>query len=229
MEIERAGILSLEHDKACVEESISILSSIINNNKLTENQFVNATLSLATANQHIGEHNNALEIIDTLRDRYDGKSDLSVYILIRIAISYNALGYFENACEIWDDILGIWDNQKITNINDRKIRGIHLIESGKAYSSNNNRSKAKYCWEKSLTYLKDIESEKEHYYRAKSNLSFLLLKSKDEKEQQLAVSQLEGLTQRKLLIGDIQGVSTNYSNLGTYFRKIGRYERAIAY
>lgn len=228
-EIERAGILSLEHDKACLEESISILSPIINNSKLTEQQFVNATLSLAIAKQHIGEHNNALKIIDSLRDRYDGQSDLSVFILIRIAISYNSLGYFKEACEIWNDILGVWASKKATNIDDKKMRGVYLIESGKAYSSNNDKSKAKHCWEKSITYLKDIEDEKEHYYRAKSNLSFLLLNSRDEKEQQVAIAQLEDLTQRKLLIGDIQGVSTNYSNLGTYFRKIGRYERAIAY
>lgn len=229
LEIEKAGRLSLEHDKACIEESICILSSILKNNKLTENQFVNATLSLATAKQHIGEHNNALKIIETLRDKYDGQSDLSVYILIRIAISYNSLGYFDKACEIWDDVLDLWDNKKIKNVTDRKIRGIHLIEIGKAYSSNNNKSKAKYCWEKALSYLEDIESEKEHFFRAKSNLSFLLLHSNDVNEQQLAVSQLESLTQKKLLIGDIQGVSTNYCNLGTYFRKIGRYERAIAY
>jgi len=229
LEIERAGILSLEHDKTSIEKSISILTSIIDNYKLTENQFVNATLSLATAKQHIGEHNNALKTIDKLRDRYDGKSDLSIYILIKIAISYNSLGFTEKACEIWDEVLDLWDSKKVTNINERKIRGIHLIESGKAYSSNNNNSKAKYCWEKSLSYLKDIKSEKEHYYRAKSNLSFLMLKSIDEEEQQLGVSQLEDLVQRKLSIGDIQGVSTNYANLGTYFRKKGRYERAIAY
>jgi tetratricopeptide (TPR) repeat protein len=229
LEIEKAGRLSLEHDKECIEKSIIILSSILNDKKLTEDQFVNATLSLVTAKQHFGEHNNALKIIDTLRDRYDGKSDLSVYILIRIAISYISLGYTEKACEIYDEILSLWDDQKIKNDNDRKIRGIHLIEIGKAYSVNNNNIKAKNCWEKSLSYLKGIEREKEHFYRAKSNLAYLLLKSTDEKDQQLGVLQLEDLTQKKLLIGDIQGVSTNYCNLGTYFRRIGRYERAIAY
>ncbi|MGE5410028.1 MAG: tetratricopeptide repeat protein [Clostridiales bacterium] len=228
-ELKKAIDLSLIHDKDSVEKSIDILLSILKKENLTENQILNAKLTLITAKQFIGEHKKALEIIDSLENTYNGKSDLSIYIKLKRSVSYNSLGLSKAACEICDDIMKNWKSNKIKTVVEKKIRGIGLIELGKAYASDNQKIKAKECWEQSLFYLKDIKSEVEHYVRAKANLASLLLNDENEERQKDGVAQLEKITQQKLLIGDLKGVANNYCNLGVYFQRIGRFERAIAY
>lgn len=229
LKITEAGMLSLEHDSESITKAIHILSLLLDNPNLTADQLLNAKLSFLTAKQHSGDHHGALEILEELKDHYDGESDLSIHMLIRMGISYNSLGYTDEACEIYDEILAKWNRNKPKDREEKKTRGIHLLEIGKGYSSSNQKDKARKCWETSLLYLKGINGEIEHYIRAKSNLAFLSLHDEDEKLQQYGVSQLEELTKHKLAIGDIQGAANNYCNLGTYFRKKSKFERAIAY
>lgn len=71
--------------------------------------------------------------------------------------------------------------------------------------------------------------EIEHLQRAKANLSSSLLDEENEELQNQGINELERAIQLKLNIGDIDGVATNYCQLGNYFRKKKRYGRAIAY
>lgn len=227
--IREAGKLALEHNSKSIILAINMLSELLTNRNLSEDQVVNAKLTLLTAKQHAGDHHGALVIIDDLKDKYDGKSDFSTYVLIRAGVSYTSLGYIDEACELYDQILTNWGKNKPNGREQKKARGIHLLEIGKGYALNGQKNKARRCWETSVLYLKDIKGEIEHYIRGKSNLAFLSLHDENERKQIEGVDQLEWLTQHKLAIGDIQGAANNYCNLGTYFKEKLKFERAIAY
>lgn len=228
-EITDAALLSLQHDKSSKEAGVRALTEILARPNLTENQIMNGRMLLANAFQQLGQSRNALDIYTDLYNTYNNKDKFTTEVLLRASISYTSLGYSDESSKINDEILEKWEKAPPKTRMNRKVRGIHLIEMGKSYSCNEEKAKAKECWESALAYLEEFEEEQEHYYRVKSNLAYLLLTKGDGDEQKAAVDELEQLTQTKLLIGDLQGVANNYCNLGLYFRGIGRYERSIAY
>ena len=228
--IKEAGLLSLEHNREKKELALKNLSDISNSYNLSKNQKLNLNLNLATTYQHMGEHFKAIEILESLEEYYDGKEKLSLHMLHMLAVSYSALSHYDQACEMFDIIHENWDSDSKLSREDRKTRGVLLIEAGKSYSYNEQTNKAKECWEKSVSLLEDFSGmELEHLNRAKANLLLISLKSENLQEQEEAVEKLEDSIVQKLKIGDIQGASTNYCNLGTYFKEKKRYARALAY
>jgi len=61
-----------------------------------------------------------------------------------------------------------------------------------------------------------------------SNLGYLLLEQSDGKEQEKGIRIINESSEIKLRIGDLDGLSSNYCNLGLYYWKSKNYERAIA-
>lgn len=228
--IQEASLLSLEHDSEKKETSLKKLNKLGGSHKLPKDQEINLKLSLVTSHQQLGEHVKAIEILESLESEYDGKSDLSLWILHMLAVSYGCLGMSDESCEMFDALIKNSLDISQLNKDQRRVRGVQLIEAGKSYSSNNQITKAKKCLGESISLLEEFsDSEIEHLNRAKANLLIISLKSDDVREQKKAVDGLEESIVQKLKVGDLQGVATNYSNLGMYFKEEKRYARAIAY
>ncbi|WP_179953129.1 tetratricopeptide repeat protein [Desulfobotulus mexicanus] len=228
--IHDAGMMALEHDKKSIDKSILILKKVLLDSNLSEDSLKNAKLNLSVAYRHLGEHKKAIDTLEELEEFYDGESDFSQYILNSLAISYEALGFYDESCRIYESLLESWENVNCKSSEDRKKRGIYLIEAGKSFHSNKNIEKAIECWTSSIEYLQEFsESEAEHIGRARANIAFAKLGSDKESIQKEGINELEESSRRKLKIGDAQGLANNYCNLGTYFRKKKRYARAISY
>lgn len=226
--INHAGNLAMRDCKKSRESAIEQLKTLLAVEGLSETNIINATLSLAVAYQHQGEHKNAISVLETIE--CSDESDLSEKVMYQLAVSYGALGFTEDACKLFESILDNWNSGAAANSVQRHYRGLMLIEAGKAFSSDGNRLKAIDCWEQSIKLLEEFsEREAEHIGRARANLSLQKLYSEEESKQKEGVEELNFSTNNKLKIGDLKGVANNYCNLGSYFRKQKRYGRAIAY
>ena len=226
-EIHEAGMLSLEHDVQSITDAIRRLQNLKDRPDLTKDQKLNIQLSLAQTHQKRGEHKTALEVLDSIdTETYLGRDrTLTIYIKHLRAVSYNALGLHAESCDLFEEVLNELDRADI----DLKLRAIVCIEAGKSYRAIGNNNRAKECWEDALAFFKDNKEDMEHYTRVKANLGFMLLDDPDESKQEEGIKILEEASYDKGRIGDLEGLANNYCNLGLYYWKKKRYERAIAF
>jgi uncharacterized protein YecA (UPF0149 family) len=226
-EIHEAGMLSLEHNEKSITDAIQRLRDLMGHPNLTKEQKLNIKVSLAQAYQRRGEHKNAIEALDLIDTEMHVNRDRATvaYVKNLRAISYNALGLCGESCRLFDEVLNELD-QKDT---DPKLRAIVYIEAGKAFRAAEDNDRARKCWEEALEFFADNEEDIEHYARVKANLGFMLLDDPDESKQEEGVKILEEVSYHKGRIGDLEGLANNYCNLGLYYWKKKRYERAIAF
>jgi tetratricopeptide (TPR) repeat protein len=226
--ISEAGNKVLSHEKQVIESAIITLKEILKLRTLNKNNRINALLCLCKGNQHLGHHQDALDTLDIL-NKFSPDLDLFTMQLY-MAQSFFALGYVKTACDIHDEILLREFQEHPLRLEERKSKGMYLLEAGKAYLQNEQKELAICCWEESAELLEEFKvSEIEHYQRAKSNLAFQKLHDEDESTQEEGVSESELYIKQKLQIGDLQGAANNFCNLGAYFYRKKRFGRAIAY
>ena len=223
--IQSAGRLALEHNERDVIAAIESLREVLSRTDLSHEQRQNAQFALVTALQHRGEHSLAIETIAAITVDASTDDTLLCWLKGLTAKSLEALGRADQACEIFEEALGLIKKGNI----DSKVRAAIALEAGKAFHSMGKDDRARSCWEESLAASKDDPTQQEHACRAKANLAFLLLNDPDEENQKSGLSLLEDSSNTKRMIGDIDGLANNYCNLGMYYWKTGRYERAIAY
>jgi uncharacterized protein YecA (UPF0149 family) len=225
-EIHEAAILSLNENERDIVNSIEKLKNFLELSNLSISQKLNVQLLLAQAYQSRGEH---IQAIDTLKlitiDTEQRQDQMILHINHCAANSYGALGFYQISCDIFDDVL---KELEVVGM-DPKLRAGILLDAGKAFFRNYNDGKAQECWEKTIQFYEGREDDNESYIRIKSNLGFLLLRNPDERKQEEGVKIIEECSIFKERSGDIQGLTTNFSQLGRYFWKKKRYERAIAY
>ncbi len=226
-EIHDSGALSLEHNVQAITDAIKRLQNLNERPNLTEEQRINIQLSLTQAYQKRGEHKTAIEALNSIdaKMHFDQDRTLAPYIKHLKAVSYNALGLHGKSCNLFDEVLDELDQVDI----DSKLRAIVRIEAGKAFRANGANDRAIKCWEEALELLKDNTEEIEHYIRVKANLGFMLLDDPDESKQEEGVKIVEEASYHKGRIGDLEGLANNYCNLGLYYWRKKRYERAIAF
>ena len=222
--IKHASMASLEPNESKLVYAISTLRDILNE-PLTSKQRFNAQINLATALQHRGEHSAALEILQSTLNLSSKNPESTCWIKSQIASSYQALGNLEEACNLFDEIIYELDSLHI----DYKYKGSVLLEAGKAFRVKGDIHRARECWEEALKCFEGKNDELEHFARTKANLALELLHDSDENKQQEGIKILEESSSIKSSIGDLDGLATNYCNLGLYFWKKKRFERAIAY
>lgn len=80
-----------------------------------------------------------------------------------------------------------------------------------------------------MSFFEGKEKDIEHYARSKANLGILLLHEADETKQEEGVKIVEESSSLKRLIGDLDGLANNHCNLGLYYWRKKRYQRAIVY
>lgn len=227
--ITKARKMGLEHSSTAIQASIDILKPLIDSGKLKKDDGINAKLGLVSAYQRQGRHKNAISVLEGLKEDVDKKSELEIYSLHQLAISYAALKYTGPACEIYKHIFSIWEAEPATTKLERRVRGAILLEAGKAFSENDENKKAIECWERSAELLREFEKEEaENIGRTQANIAFSMLKSDQENEQEEGVKRVQLSTNKKLKIGDLKGVANNYCNLGTYFLHKKRFGRALS-
>lgn len=232
-EIDEAASLSSNHNESDVLNSLEKLKNILASADLSDIQKQNVQLLLAQVYQRRGEH---IQAIDTLKlitiDTEQGQDQLLVEMKYCLANSYSALGFYQLSCHIFDEVL---KESAEVGMNAR-LRAGALLDAGKAFFRNHNDDKAQDCWEQAMAFFEsrkedseDRADDLESYIRTRSNLGFLLLRNPDEMKQEEGVRIIEECSNFKESIGDIQGLATNYSQLGRYYWKQKRYERAIAF
>ncbi len=186
----------------------------------------NIQLQLAQAYQRRGEHSAALETLKLIKiDGQHQNSQIVSGIKFCTAVSYCALGLYQESCDIFDEVLR---ELVLPDINS-SVKGSIFLEAGKAFFSNHNNDRAQECWQEAIKLFEGSDDDLDQYIRAKANLGFTLLRNPTEAEQEKGVRIIEECSILKENIGDIQGLATNYSQLGRYYWRKKRYERAIAY
>jgi len=224
-EIHEVAILALNDNERDITTSIEKLKNFLEHANLNITQKQNVQMLLAQSYQRHGEH---IEAINTLRQieidtghKYD---QLMINIKYVAAMSYTALGSYQISCNLFDEVL---KESEVLGMDLRFRAGI-LLEAGRAFFRNHNDDKAQKYWEEAIELLEGREDATESYIRTKSNLGYLLLRNPDEAKQEEGVKIIEECSTFKKSIGDIQGLATSYSQLGRYYWKKKRYQRAIA-
>lgn len=221
-EIKELADMSLEFNEDKIINAINRLKELSNIKNISFEQKQNVLLILAQAYQNHGEHSNALKILNLIEcDTIEFEAVLNKLA----AISYNQLGNYEKSTELFDNIINSMDSLKW----DDKLKAAVYVEAGKAFNCNKEEKKALIAWEKASDIYSKYDDEINSYSRVKSNIGSTLLKSSDENQQQIGINMIEESSKIKAMYGDIEGLANNYCNLGIYYRKKKRYQRAISY
>ncbi len=220
------SVKSLSFDEALLVESIEKLEGFLNYSHLLAEHKRQIKLNLVGAYQRRGQHNKALQLIAELEEeKINLKSHLYIYVTQLKAKSLSAIEEFELATNVLDTII---DNLLIATDN-KEGAGLFLVEASKIYIYGGEIEKAHKCLEKSVFILKDDEKEIEHYERAKSNQAILMLHSEDEGTIERGVELINESINAKSKTGDLEGLGTNYCNLGLHYWRKEDYKGAIAY
>jgi tetratricopeptide (TPR) repeat protein len=181
---------------------------------------------LIGAYQRRGYHKKALEFIEiTEKTKFNNNSFSNNYLTLLKAKSLSSLEKFEEACQVLDKAFDDFMNKS----NNTKSVGLLLVEVGKIYINGNEIDKARECLEKSVRILETEKEEAEHYERAKSNLAILMLHEDDKETINKGVQLVQESIYAKSAIGDLEGLGTNYCNLGLHYWRVKDYKGAIAY
>ena len=218
--------LSLEPDAILLQKAIEEIERTLAESKLNRDQQITLQFALVHNYQQKGDHPKALTILKNMKISNDDPA-LSFCIGWKVylqAISLCALGQTPEACILFSNSL---KQIKATKINPEVI-GIVLLEMGKALRANNKNEKAREAWRKAVIIFKK-SGNIEHETRARDNLAILMLSSNNKEEQKNGLRLLEESLRIKAKIGDLQGLATNYCDMGLYHLEHGHYERALAY
>lgn len=221
-EIRAAGLESLEHDRNRRDRAEAKLKALRLDPRADPNDRLNIDLALVGCAQRRGDHHEALTRLTRINtkagtDAHAGKLQLR-------ATSNYQLGRYLQAAREFDRLLA----SRADEPNDL-VRASRLLEAGRAFKMADRRSDAIRVTRVAIELLKDLPGEEEHLIRAKSNLAAFMLVSDDPDEIQEAIQSLEALTDDKIAIGDIEGVSNNFSTLSLHLLGDRKFEKALAY
>lgn len=226
-EIHKAGMLSLKHNEKAILDAIDKLKDLLKRPNLSLTQKQNIQLNLAQSYQRRGQHHKAIDILNSIEGEMNTKQDQIWGAMIKSvgAISYRELGFYKESSELFEEILNEFDQLET----DSRTRAFICLEAGKSFRAIGNNIRAKECWMQALEFFENDKDEPEHCARAKANLGFMLLDDPDETKQEEGVRIVEESSDIKRIIGDIEGLANNHCNLGLYYWRKKRFERAIAY
>lgn len=218
--------LSLEHDATLIQKAIGQIEEMLTEGNLTLDQQLTLQFALASTYQRRGEHTHALAILEEIKT--SGNDSATSFCrgwrANLCAISLCALGRRSEACELFFNAL-----HHLESVNaDLKAIGCVLLEMGKALCANNKNDKAREAWERAIAIFEEL-GDAEHGARAKANLAQIMLSTDDKEEQKTGLKLMEDSSRAKAEIGDLQGLATNYCNMGLYYWQQERYEHALAY
>jgi tetratricopeptide (TPR) repeat protein len=220
-----AGMASLNNDEANLLKSIADLEGFLAFPGITRMIRINILLSLAAAYQRRGRHHDALALVVQLKELIPQKERTQDHLIRLEAMSLAALQQFDEAAELIEEVRPKW----LAAPDNKEGAAFNLLEAGKTYLLAKRIPEAKACLEKCVELIKDHPKEIETFNRAKANLANIMLWDDDEKVSARGLKLLEASLERKAGIGDLIGVSTDYSNLARYYLAKNNYRSALAY
>ena len=224
--IEKYTNQSLEHDEKLLLESIKFLEIYSNLKQLSKEKKDTIKINLISSYQKRGLHNDALKLLSEIDiKQYKSNTIYYTYLTLLKAKSLSAIQEFLPASETLDEVI----STMLSYSDNSDGMALFLVEASKIYINADKTETASKCLENAIKILKDDENEVEHYERAKSNQAILFLYNDDEKISSKGAEILKKSIVEKSKIGDLQGLGTNYCNLGLYYWKKEDYKSAIAY
>ena len=128
--VDEAANLSLNDNEQDIVNAIERLKEFLISPNLGVAQQQNIQLQLAQAYQRRGEHSAALETLKLIKlDARHQNSQMVFSIKFCAAISYCALGLYQESCDIFD---GVLRELVLLDINP-SIKGSIFLEAGKAF------------------------------------------------------------------------------------------------
>ncbi len=217
---------SLSQNEELLIESINELETFLTYSHLSNNNKRQVKLNLTGAFQRRGLHNKALNLISEIeKEKIGPDSHLYIYLIQLKAKSLTAIEEFEEATIELDKVI-----ESLLSAKDNKEgAGLFLVEASKIYINGGKIKKAEKCLDKSISILKDDDNEREHFERAKANKAILMLHSESETTINEGLKLLNDNLYTKSEIGDLEGLGTNYCNLGLHFWRKKDFKGAIAY
>jgi tetratricopeptide (TPR) repeat protein len=223
--LDHAGTESLAQDEARLLRAIDNLERYLTIPGLTNDLKTNVLSILTGAYQRRGFHNKALSLIEQLKKRLN-KEDDGWHHLIRLEVtSLTALQEFDKAADLIDNIY----KRLLAATDNKSGAAFNLLEAGKTYLLAKSFLKGKACLEKCVELIKDDENNTETLNKAKANLANIMLFGDDENLVVRGLKLLEESVTKKAAVGDMLGVSIDYSNLARYYHSKKNYKSALAY
>lgn len=221
-EIRAAGLESLDHDRTRRDRAEAKLKALRSDPRAEAGHRLNIDMALVGCAQRRGDHRDALARLARIKtktgtDAHAGKLQLR-------ATSNYQLGRYAQAAREFDQLLG-----HRANAPNDLFKAAHLLEAGRAFKMADRSPDAMRVTRAAIDILKDLPGQEEHLIRAKSNLATFMLASENREEVDEAIQSLEVLTDAKIAIGDIEGVSNNFSTLSLHLLRDHQFEKALAY
>lgn len=177
--------------------------------------------ALVQALQKVGDYRGALELLDTLEP---AKKPLDAAMRkFWHARSLERLGQFDEAVTAFEAV--------IPELREHAPDFYHfyLIEFGRAYAAAGRSKDAIRILRESVAIFETRGDNEEHLQRARSSIGVQLLRSEDPAEVSEGEALLYETSDAKALVGDLEGLTNNYSTLSLHYADQGRWERAIAF
>lgn len=214
------GMAGLEYDPQARRDGLLALQALDGRDSLDEGDRKIVQIGLVEALQRNGDHVTALERLQDL-SRVHPQDPFIPYLAGK---SLERLGDFDQARALYEEVL-----PELRAIFDDVGYAFTLVEYGRACSRLDDSEKAIEVWTEAAGYLEGIPRELEHYARALSNIAGEQLKSLDPEIRSLGERTMESAIDLKAQVGDIEGLSNNYSRLSMYCLEHERFERSIAF
>jgi len=199
--------------------AIEILREVMPNLSVGSTDYLNASRALAKAYQSLGQHRQALQILQNTPEYSFRELDR--------ALSLSSLGDHEVACDAIDKFVASDGFRDLS----ATVRSLFSLDIGKIFHAAGRTDRAVHFYEQARRGLELDQSldGRSHYARATSNLGFILLKNSDASLRDIGLALIEQASDIKAKTGDLEGLGTNFNQLGIHYRAIKRYQRALVY
>jgi tetratricopeptide (TPR) repeat protein len=221
----RAGKLSLELDAVKIEAAVARLRELLAVPGWANSQKLNGLETYATALQHHGEYQEALHQLEAIDPAWISTGDHStrLAIALRKATSLSHLKRTDEALAVAPAA-----EQELPHVSPAMGAGT-LLPLSQTYLLCEATDEAETACNQSIALAEGKPDLYEVHARALANLASIKLGSGVEQTEAEGVTLMERAIELKAQCGDLQGLANSYNNLGLYYGRIKRYERAIAF
>ena len=181
----------------------------------------------AQALQQVGRHSDALIALDEAASIEQGLNSAQdpraeVFWKLHRARSLSALGHHPIARKLVKECL-----EMLPSLSKRE-QGLISLDLGKILFHASEPEEAGDCWRTGLDALEGEEQEIEHYARLLSNLASTKLRSAETTLQEEGMAMMSKSMDLKISLGDLAGLANCYDMLAFYYKRINRFQPAIA-
>jgi len=222
--LEHAAKLSLEMDKKSLEKAENEISEILEKHELTQEEKLNAIFLLGQIKQKRGQHKEAIMLFSKTQKEAQENQATIIISKFLLAVSYSNLKNFKSANHLFEECINHPDVLK-----NEMLKATLFLEYGTCLDQQGKKDDAEMIWKNAAELYRKL-GDISHLARVESNLAGAMLSSPDIKKQEEGVELIEAANREKALLGDLEGLATNFCNLGLYYwRASNDFKRALCY